>query len=566
MKKIITLATLGLLIAAAPAVAQTVYDGAKLTGKDLNGTARFVGMGGALGALGGDISTIGTNPAGIGIYRSNDFMTSFGFSSYGMDSKYEGNKESSNKIKGSFDNLGFVFASKIGNATALRYVNFGFNYHKAKSFYKNTLMNGNLGPYTQTDYMAAQASGITGWGNNPYDDPKVGWLSVLGYDSYLITDLITQKGLDDILQHNPDYKNYEPFMRDKRQVKNVDGQLMYRTPGEYGGMPFNGNAVFRSEERGGIDEYDFNVAFNIRDRVYLGLTIGAYSVNYSKYSFYDEDYGNNEGYNLQSWNKIHGSGFDIKLGAIIRPFEYSPLRIGLAVHTPTFYNLDYKTSARVEADVFNYLDVENENKVPAGQMGHYDVDTRDHIDGDMVRQFRLQTPWTYNVSLGYTVGKSWALGAEYEYMDYSKMKFKDPDGYASGFEYENSTTPMTKGVHTLRLGAEYKVIPQFAIRAGYNYSTAIFHSDAYKDLPVNSIQTDTDFANTKALSNYTLGVGYRGDIFYADLAYKFSTYKENFFPFINTYVENDEMVIGSPSATKVTNTRSQVLLTVGMRF
>lgn len=552
MKKIITLTTLGLLIAAAPAMAQTVYDGAKLTEKDLNGTARFVGMGGAMGALGGDISTIGTNPAGIGIYRSNDFMTSFGFSSYGMDSKYEGNKESSNKIKGSFDNIGFVFASKIGNATALRYVNFGFNYHKAKSFYKNTLMNGNLGPYSQTYFMAEQAAGITGWGNNPYNDPEVGWLSILGYDSWLISNLTTKPINPTTGEPNIPYKD-----KNGSQINNVKGEPLYEMPGEYYGMFNNANAIFRSEERGGIDQYDFNVAFNISDRVYLGLTVGAYAVNYSKYSFYDEDYGNGEGYNLQSWNKIHGSGFDIKFGAIVRPFEYSPLRIGLAVHTPTFYNLDYKTSARVESDVYDEV---------TGTIEPHNVDTRDQIEGDMIRQFRLQTPWTYNISLGYTVGKEWALGAEYEYMDYSKMKFKDPDGYASGFEFENSTTPMMKGVHTLRLGAEYKVIPQFAIRAGYNYSTAIFHSDAYKDLPINSIQTDTDFANTKALSNYTLGVGYRGDIFYADLAYKFSTYKENFFPFINTYVENGELKIDSPFATKVTNTRSQVLLTVGMRF
>lgn len=566
MKKIITLATLGLLVAVAPVMAQTVYDGAKLTGKDLNGTARFVGMGGAMGALGGDISTIGTNPAGIGIYRSNDFMTSFGFSSYGTDSKYEGNKWNSNKIKGSFDNVGFVFASKIGNATALRYVNFGFNYHKAKSFYKNMSMQGNLGPYSQTDYMAQQADGILTWGENPYTNNEFGWLSVLGYDSYLITDLISQKGLDEILKANPDYKNYEPYMHENRQVENLDGERMYRTPGEYGGMYYNGDAIFRSEERGGIDEYDFNVAFNISDRVYLGLTIGAYAVNYSKYTFYDEDYGNQQGYNLQSWNKIHGSGFDIKLGAIVRPFEYSPLRIGLAVHTPTFYNLDYKTSARVESDVLNYLDIPNKSNVASGEIGLYDVDTRDEIYGDMVREFRLQTPWTYNISLGYTIGKSWALGAEYEYMDYSTMKFKDPDGYAAGMEFENSTTPMMKGVHTLRLGAEYKVIPQFAIRAGYNYSTAVFHGDAYKDLPVNSIETDTDFANTKALSNYTLGIGYRGDIFYADLAYKFSMYKENFFPFTNSYIEDGEPKIGSPFATKVTNTRSQVLFTLGMRF
>ena len=78
MKKKINIAALALIMVAS-ASAQTIYDGAKFTQKDLNGTARFVGMGGAMGALGGDISTMGTNPAGIGIYRSNDIMGTFGF-------------------------------------------------------------------------------------------------------------------------------------------------------------------------------------------------------------------------------------------------------------------------------------------------------------------------------------------------------------------------------------------------------------------------------------------------------------------------------------------------------
>ena len=105
MKKIFTLAVLGLLASTTPVVAQTVYDGAKLTGKDLNGTARFVGMGGAMGALGGDISTMGTNPAGIGLFRSSDVMTSFGFSAYGTESKYLDNKLNSDKSRASFDNI-----------------------------------------------------------------------------------------------------------------------------------------------------------------------------------------------------------------------------------------------------------------------------------------------------------------------------------------------------------------------------------------------------------------------------------------------------------------------------
>ncbi len=567
MKKIITLAALGLLAAAAPVSAQTVYDAAKIANKDLNGTARFVGMGGAMGALGGDISTIGTNPAGIGVYRSNDAMVSFGLSAYGMESNYMGTKMNADKTRGSFDNAGFVISSKIGNATTLRYVNFGFNYHKAKSFYKNMSMEGNLGDYTQTDYMAAQAGGIESWGDFPYNDDNIGWLSALGYQGYLITDVISHNGPDGVPS------GYVPYMVGGEQVKNLNGDLMYITPGEYGGMFLGGNGTFRSAERGGIDQYDFNMSFNVNDRVYLGVTVGAYTIDYSKYTFYDENYidaagnGIGQGYNLQSWNKIHGSGFDVKFGAIVRPFEYSPLKIGLAIHTPTYYRLDYKTNARLEADVLNDLDIAIENgTVESGAIGQYDIDTYDILKGDMIRRFQLQTPWTYNVSLGYTIGKNLALGAEYEYQDYSSMKFKDEEGYSDTFGYENSTTPMLKGVSTVRLGAEYKVIPQFALRAGYNYTSAIFNNDAYKDLPYNSVQTDTDFANTKALSNYTLGIGYRGSMFYADLAYKFSSYKEDFYPFINAYMEKDQLVIGRPEATKVKNSRSQVLLTLGLRF
>ena len=179
MKKISVLIALGMLMIAPWGMAQTIYDGAKLTGKDLNGTARFVGMGGAMGALGGDISTMGTNPAGIGLYRSSDVMTSFGFSLYGNESQYLGKKFNSDLTKGDFNNIGFVFSSKIGNETPLRFVNFGFNYHKAKSFNNNMRMEGNLGLYSQTYLMASQAAGIEKWGDSPYTDNGIGWLSIL---------------------------------------------------------------------------------------------------------------------------------------------------------------------------------------------------------------------------------------------------------------------------------------------------------------------------------------------------------------------------------------------------
>lgn len=549
MKKIITVIyTLSFVIGAVSA--QSVYDGVKIADKDLNGTARFVGMGGAMGALGGDITTMGTNPAGIGIYRSNDVMTSFSYSAYGMESKYEGQKSTIDKNRWSFDNIGVVFATKIGNQTPLRYVNFGFNYKRSKSFYKNMSMSGMMGvvenpsnpgsPYyvSQTNSMALQATDAERYvwdnsrqhldfdnANRIFSDPDACWLGALGYQGGL-----TER---DRIDNEPDL--YVPF------------------------LPVEPSSVFNSREKGGIDQYDFNVSFNINDRVYLGLTIGAYDVDYDKYSGYDESYKRGEGYSLESYNNISGSGFDVKMGLILRPFEYSPFRIGFAVHTPTFYKLTYSTSAIVTND---YRDAKTD------ELKRIIVDTYDYV-GDMKRDYRLVTPWKYNVSLGYTVGTSLALGAEYEYEDYSTMKFKYSSNDGGGdMEFENAEVKnCLKGEHTFRIGAEYKVIPEFAFRLGYNYSSAVFRDEAVKYIPSNSLITDTDFSNKRSQSNYTLGIGYRGKMFYADLAYQLSTYKENFYPFYNEFeLTQGEWTMVTPPATKVTNTRSQVLLTVGMRF
>lgn len=549
MKKIITVIyTLSFVIGAVSA--QSVYDGVKIADKDLNGTARFVGMGGAMGALGGDITTMGTNPAGIGIYRSNDVMTSFSYSAYGMESKYEGQKSTIDKNRWSFDNIGVVFATKIGNQTPLRYVNFGFNYKRSKSFYKNMSMSGMMGvvenpsnpgsPYyvSQTNSMALQATDAERYvwdnsrqhldfdnANRIFSDSDAGWLGALGYQGGL-----TER---DRIDNEPDL--YVPF------------------------LPVEPSSVFNSREKGGIDQYDFNVSFNINDRVYLGLTIGAYDVDYDKYSGYDESYKRGEGYSLESYNNISGSGFDVKMGLILRPFEYSPFRIGFAVHTPTFYKLTYSTSAIVTND---YRDANTD------ELKRIIVDTYDYV-GDMKRDYRLVTPWKYNVSLGYTVGTSLALGAEYEYEDYSTMKFKYSSNDGGGdMEFENAEVKnCLKGEHTFRIGAEYKVIPEFAFRLGYNYSSAVFRDEAVKYIPSNSLITDTDFSNKRSQSNYTLGIGYRGKMFYADLAYQLSTYKENFYPFYNEFeLTQGEWTMVTPPATKVTNTRSQVLLTVGMRF
>lgn len=543
------------MFASIGAGAQTVYDATKIASKDLSGTARFVGMGGAMGALGGDISTIGTNPAGIGIYRSNDIMTSFGYSSTGVESKYGGQSFDMNKNRWNFDNAGVVFSTKVGNVTSLRYVNFAFNYQRVKSFNRNMTTAGDLNGFSQTDLMAVMSDGITKkmWDNsNPFDTNDIGWMSALGYEGYLIHPSLTT-----------DKTDYPYKDADGNQMYDEKGNPLYENYDLYGSILGEGDypymREFTSRESGGVNQFDFNVSFNFNDRFYLGLTVGAYDVNYNKYTLYDEDFrmGNGEptgfGYMLESFNKVTGAGFDFKLGAILRPFEDSPFRLGLALHTPTFYNLTWATSARLVSDLYEGDKVVSRT-----------IDSFDYLnDGDMKQEYQINTPWVYNVSLGYTVGTQLALGAEYEYKDYSTTKFYDYNGDNMVWQ-TNESKLCLKGVNTFRIGAEYKVIPEFALRAGYNYSSSAFKDEAIKALPVNSINTDTDYANLKSLSNYTLGVGYRGSVFYADLAYKYTVQKADFYPFEPVYSSLGENAI--LSAAKLTDTRSQVILTLGVRF
>lgn len=109
-----------------PAVGDS-YDAAALSTEDLNGTARYVGMGGAMDALGADISTIGTNPAGIGLFRKGQVSTSFGF----VNLQDAASFANANKTNVSFDQIGVVLSTRTGVSS---FLNFGFNYHKSRNF------------------------------------------------------------------------------------------------------------------------------------------------------------------------------------------------------------------------------------------------------------------------------------------------------------------------------------------------------------------------------------------------------------------------------------------------
>ena len=543
MKKIFLSACL-LSIFMAHAHAQETYENTKLIDNDLIGTARYVGMGGAMEALGADISVINSNPAGIGLFRRSSGSVSFGLVSQDGASSFK----YGNKTNASFDQAGFVYSLRDGRRT---FINFGFNYHKSKNFdyILNAASGLNGASQHKLSYMKALAN------ENNLDKTSSGWRGKFAYTSQL------------------DNLYYNTLM-----MTSSDG-FFYNDASGY---------EFGRAETGYIGEYDFNTSVNVNDRVYLGITIGIHDVHYTGHSLYNEALVNLNNQTagditVNDERRITGTGYNASFGIILRPVDASPFRIGLSVSTPTWYDL--KTS--------NYTYLINNTKADGG--GKLQGDYPNYTTGESY-EFKLFTPWKFGVSLGHTVGNYLALGASYEYADYSRLDTRVNDGYdvdywGDVYEHSSSDEPMNrhtretlKAVSTLKIGAEAKVMPNLAVRAGYNYVSPMFKKEGYKDGNIDSYGSNyssaTDYTNWEATNRYTVGVGYTLGKMSFDLAYQYAQTNGKFHPFADSYLDytypgqdsngNDvtmtESLDNYANAVKVSNKRNQLLLTLTYRF
>ena len=532
------------LFAALSANAQETYENAKLAGEDLNGTARYVGMGGAMEALGADISTIGSNPAGIGLFRHSNVSLSAGLLMQSDGKEFSNGK----KTNLSFDQIGGVYTTRTGQKS---FLNFGFNYHKSKNF----------------DYILNAAGSLNGSSQNKQSYIK-GILGDENSGGFFVRKDNNGKNVGYVDATPPLPSTPPKVAYTWSQIDDLYwNSLIPGSTGTYNYEKATGYTLDRAHT-GYIGNYDFAVSGNLNDRVYLGLTFGMKDVNYKGYSEYRENLNNAGGVLVRDERKVTGSGFDITAGVIVRPVAESPFRIGAYVKSPTWYDL---TTSNVTRLVY----ASGTSSQEKGVANSYD--------------FKMWTPWKFGFSLGHTVGNYLALGATYEYENYSNINSRVNDGgyydYYYGQYYESSTADknmnahtkeVLKGVSTLKLGVEYKPVSNVALRAGYNYVSAMYVNDAQKDPGLASLGTSysstTDYTNWGEINRFTLGVGYQVKKFNIDLAYQYSAQKGSFAPFSNvkdvTYTSGTTTITESniASNTDVKNNRSQLLLTLGYRF
>lgn len=526
-----------------PVAAQETYENANLTSTDLNGTARYVGMGGAMEALGADASTIGSNPAGIGLFRRSQLSVSGGLLMQSNGKEYGDGK----KTNASFDQIGFVYTTRASRGSNL---NFGFNYTKGKNFDFLLNASGKLGNGSQNNQSYLKhvlgSENYGGFDVRKKDDTYIGFAS-------------PQANFASWTWNQLDYLYFNTLLPDATTAGKFNNYLA-------------DSYTFDKASTGYVGNYDFNISGSIQDQFYLGLTFGLKDVHYDSESRYNERLSNGVGdVSVLDIRRINGTGFDITAGIIVRPIASSPFRIGAYVKTPTWYDLTTSNVTRIDRNT-NTGGKNDWGKVP----NSYD--------------YKLWTPWKFGLSLGHTVGNYLALGLTYEFEDHSTLDSRINDGgyyndyYGTYYETSSADKSMNKhtkqalkGVSTLKMGAEYKPTSNLALRLGYNYISPKYNKDAQKDptivSPGSAYSSSTDFVNWDSTNRFTFGIGYQINKFNVDLAYQYSIQKGTFYPFSTMNFSIHDTATGNTTSysnqavgAKVDNNRGQLLLTVGYRL
>ena len=391
--------TLTLLLAATAASAQGIFDALRYADNSINGTARYMSMAGAFGALGGDASSIVDNPAGLAIYRSSEMTITGNFMTVQTNSSWD-QAASGSKFNFNINNAALVFAYVDPmRERGLVASNFSFSYNRLKNFHRYADIRGGESLNSMTDYMASFTNGFAESAlektdsYDPYDNINVPWFSELAYQGYLIN---PGAGADSL--------NWTSLL--------ANGET---STGRY-----------KAVESGSVDEFGFNYGANISNVFYLGAGFNLQSIDYAITSVYGEQFQAGGNFVLQNNFYTTGVGVNFKFGAIVRPTSF--MRLGLSFHTPTYYAMTDRFYAEMDYDT-EYVGTAT---APSGYAS-----------------YSYRTPLKFQASTAFIIGKSAIISFDYLFTDYKgstrlKSEVNETDVFENGNAYASDNDDINK--------------------------------------------------------------------------------------------------------------------------
>ncbi len=520
----------------------------ELTQTQLNfGSARSMAMGGAFTSLGADVSSMATNPAGLGMYRrgSVSLTPMMLFNRSETDADPYGRTDRNRFTMGS---VGVIFNAYEGSGNVVSF-NIGVGYNRIADFnYRYSSQRaGQAGSIADAFSRQLTWGGLTRdgfydsegyWDWNNISTPF--WPAALGYKAYL-TDQVA--GGDDPVEWAPTWIG-----------NNAD-------VGHYASV----------ESRGSIGEYELSLGANIGNKFYIGATIGIQSLHQEKNFTYDEDYVyasaagdadhgyGNSGTDYQllysKFNQaviLDGSGVNFKLGITYRPIEN--LRIAAAIHTPTFYSLERRYQGAMAS--MAYANRNTDPNVRPDARGYIPADevTPELVDGGPYR-WEYTSPARLLLGASYTFGRYGVVSVDYERDWYNGIRVKsNPAGLDNQRFYNDTFRRDFKGANIVRVGVEGKPTERLAIRAGFGYAGSMLKQE----------QLHYDSPTARSTTYYTAGLGFAlTPSISLDVAYQYQTTRQSAYYLFYAWDNAGET---SSSLYETDLNRHAAALTLAFRF
>lgn len=512
------------LITNITAFAQVPEDAIRYSFYPQNGTARNLAIGGANGSLGGDINAAFINPAGLGFYKTGEVVLTPCFISNNTKTQYRGSASDYTTNKFAMGTSGFVVGS-IHNDRRRNSSAFSIAVTQTANFNKHTRYSG-YNNYSSFSEQFAEEFAKSGLSIDEAlsDRTPFPYSAAPALYTYLV-DTVT-----------------------------INGSLVIKGAPER--ILDAGQSLWQQMDqvtKGGITELAFSGAHNIRDKWLLGISFGVPFFNYSSNtSFTEIDTSSNTMNGFKQFDysdnfKTTGFGLNAKLGIIYRPQEY--IRLGLAIHTPTFTQLkDTRTT-----NIITQLET------PSGQPESFSTSSTRYTNGEAGQnKYSQWTPLKAILSASYVFRETenvkrqrGFITADIEYVHHKGSKFtavKDSeedeitdDEKAYYKELTQVVKAQYKGNFNFRLGGELKSNTVMG-RLGFAY-----YGNPYKDSELK--------ASRMLLSG---GLGYRDKGFFVDLTYVYAISKDVNFPYrlqdkANTFAATKEL-------------RGNIVASIGFKF
>ena len=327
------------------------------------GTARYVAMGGAMTAIGGDPSAALDNPAGLGLYRRSEIMRTLDET---IDRTYQsGTNDRYGRSRFAAPQISAIWS--LGNPQRIRgliYSNFMLSSNRLATYNRDIHAEGKDLQMLNTICLKTDGLPEQYLQNKPWDDTEIGWLSILGYETYLIN-----PAEDDL---------WTPA------IELIDGTLSISETGSY-------------------DQYTLSWAGNINNQWYIGLALNVPTLSYTKNVTHYET-NRTHSAELKSMYHLSGVGVSGTIGIIYRPIR--ALRIGASFLTPTTMSLSVQTESdmntRINGQSYTLL-------TPANG----------------VISSEITSPLRSSISLAAQIGNEGMIAVQYDYTH--AIKNKDAD-------------------------------------------------------------------------------------------------------------------------------------------